>query len=92
MVFLPFHYGSWDRDGDDGPSAHRDANELTTVTWDPASKQPHYKIGAVQVCKIADAEGPAPAPTTGASAPVDGSIPPTTGGPSAAAESRVVEG
>ena len=48
VVFVPFHYGYWDADGD-GP--HRAANELTLTTWDPVSKQPLYKIAAVAVAK-----------------------------------------
>src|SRR5690606_28963112 len=44
-VFLPFHYGYWDQDADDG----RAANELTVTDWDPASKQPIFKTAAVAV-------------------------------------------
>ena len=66
VVFLPFHYGYWD-DGDDFARA---ANELTITGWDPVSKQPLFKAGAVQVAKVADADGQiAPAPTTTASKP-----------------------
>ncbi len=70
VVFAPFHYGYFDQL--DGPDVHpRAANELTITEWDPASKQPLYKVGAVKVTKIADSGGmPAPAPTTTASAPV----------------------
>jgi predicted molibdopterin-dependent oxidoreductase YjgC len=70
VVFVPFHYGYFDQL--DGPDGHpRAANELTITEWDPASKQPLYKVGAVRVTKIADSGGtPAPAPTTTASAPV----------------------
>jgi anaerobic selenocysteine-containing dehydrogenase len=46
-VFLPFHYGYWDRDGDHG----RAANELTLTGWDPVSKQPYFKYAAVRVGK-----------------------------------------
>lgn len=47
-VFLPFHYGYWDhRDGHD-----RAANELTITDWDPNSKQPLFKVGAVSVAKV----------------------------------------
>jgi anaerobic selenocysteine-containing dehydrogenase len=49
VVFVPFHYGWWDRP--DGPS--RTANELTRDAWDPASKQPAFKTGAVTVTKVA---------------------------------------
>jgi ferredoxin-nitrate reductase len=86
LVFAPFHYGYFDTPEGDSPNGHpRSANELTITDWDPASKQPLFKIAAVKVSKIADAEGePAPAPTTTASAPVsDGSgpaVPATVGG------------
>jgi anaerobic selenocysteine-containing dehydrogenase len=50
-VFLPFHYGYWDRDGDHD----RAANELTLTGWDPVSKQPYYKFAAVQVRKAGEA-------------------------------------
>jgi anaerobic selenocysteine-containing dehydrogenase len=46
-VFLPFHYGYWDRPGH--PTA---ANELTLSSWDPVSKQPHFKYAAVRLKKI----------------------------------------
>ncbi|HOQ99403.1 MAG TPA: molybdopterin-dependent oxidoreductase [Anaerolineae bacterium] len=42
-VFMPFHYGSWDRPG------RRAANELTLSEWDPVSKQPHLKYAAVRL-------------------------------------------
>jgi anaerobic selenocysteine-containing dehydrogenase len=45
VVFVPFHYGSWDRP--DGPA--RAANELTLTAWDPASKQPLFKTAACRV-------------------------------------------
>ncbi|EIE99326.1 molybdopterin oxidoreductase family protein [Saccharomonospora glauca] len=77
VVFLPFHYGYWDSDTDDRARA---ANELTLTAWDPVSKQPLYKLGAVRVTKLADGKGPAPAPTTAASAPHDpAGVPATTG-------------
>src|SRR5829696_6418730 len=80
LVFVPFHYGYFDGNGLDGRP--RAANELTITEWDPASKQPLYKVGAVRVTKIADAGGtPAPAPTTTASAPAsDGAVSATAGG------------
>ena len=69
VVFVPFHYGYFEVPGEDGRP--RAANELTITEWDPASKQPLYKVGAVRVAKIADSGGtPAPALTTTASAPV----------------------
>ena len=86
-VFVPFHYGYWDRDGDRDPrdekSHRRAANELTITDWDPASKQPLLKAGAVSVRKVADGSGPAPAPTTGASTPATGDLEPTRGDESA---------
>jgi anaerobic selenocysteine-containing dehydrogenase len=87
VVFAPFHYGYFD-EPDGQPRA---ANELTITEWDPASKQPLYKIGAVRVTKVADARGtPAPAPTTTASAPTSGvSVPETVGGEVAEVEEIV---
>jgi anaerobic selenocysteine-containing dehydrogenase len=50
VVFLPFHYGYWDRNGDAPENDYgRAANELTITTWDPVSKQPIYKTAAVRV-------------------------------------------
>ncbi|MFI9455630.1 molybdopterin oxidoreductase family protein [Amycolatopsis sp. NPDC052450] len=49
VVFLPFHYGYWDTGGDGRPRA---ANELTMTEWDPVSKQPLFKIGAVRVSRV----------------------------------------
>jgi ferredoxin-nitrate reductase len=89
VVFAPFHYGYFDGDG---PDAHpRAANELSITEWDPASKQPLYKVGAVKVAKIADSDGtPAPAPTTTASAPAsDGSVQGTVGSEDAEVEETV---
>jgi ferredoxin-nitrate reductase len=47
VVFVPFHYGYWDR----GPGADhmRAANELTLTSWDPVSKQPIFKVAAVRI-------------------------------------------
>ena len=64
-VFVPFHYG----DGD-GQGRRRAANELTITAWDPVSKQPAFKNGAVRVTRLAGGDGPAPAPDTTASARV----------------------
>jgi hypothetical protein len=92
VVFVPFPYGYFDHDEGDGPDGHpRAANELTMTEWDPASKQPLYKVGAVRVTKVADAGGTfAPAPTTTASAPAfDGQVPETAGGKDAEAEQLV---
>ncbi len=78
VVFAPFHYGYFDGDGHP-----RAANELTITEWDPASKQPLYKVGAVKITKISDSGGTlAPAPTTTASAPASdaAAVPETVGG------------
>jgi ferredoxin-nitrate reductase len=58
VVFAPWHYG------DDA------ANELTLDAWDPVSQQPEFKVAAVSIERVAPGIGPAPAPTTTASAPV----------------------
>ena len=81
VVFVPFHYGDWDPLSDVVVGGHRAANELTVTSWDPVSKQPMFKLAAVRVTKIGPSGGvPAPAPTTGAAAPLDpSSVPPTTG-------------
>jgi anaerobic selenocysteine-containing dehydrogenase len=55
VVFVPFHYGDWDRPGRDGA-----ANDLTLTGWDPVSKQPHFKYAAVRVERV----GPATARTS----------------------------
>lgn len=46
VVFIPFHYGSWDDE-----SRPRAVNELTITEWDPVSKQPHFKYAAVRIRK-----------------------------------------
>jgi ferredoxin-nitrate reductase len=54
-VFVPFHYGYWDREAagpDGGPG--RAANELVRTHWDPVSKQPLFKVGAVRVTRAGD--------------------------------------
>ncbi|WP_022900696.1 molybdopterin oxidoreductase family protein [Humibacter albus] len=61
VVFAPWHYGS---------DAETAANELTVTAWDPVSKQPEFKVAAVAVQKLRDGDGPSPAPTITASAPV----------------------
>ena len=82
VAFVPFHYGWWDRPG----GRSRAANELTITAWDPVSKEPLLKSGAVRVTKLADADGiAAPAPTNTASAPLRGDLAPTEGGPDAVA-------
>jgi anaerobic selenocysteine-containing dehydrogenase len=52
VIFIPFHYGYWDVGEDAGPDGRpRAANELTMTIWDPVSKQPQLKTGAVKVEK-----------------------------------------
>jgi ferredoxin-nitrate reductase len=88
LVFVPFHYGYFDGNG------HlRAANELTITEWDPASKQPLYKVGAVRVTKVTTSDGtPAPAPTNTASAPTSvGSMPETAGGEAAEVDETVAK-
>lgn len=88
-VFAPFHYGYWDaeRTGPDGaPTA---ANELTLTEWDPVSKQPLFKNAVVRVTRLSAADGPAPAPTTGASRPATAGVPVTIGGPDGDASEEV---
>ncbi|KAK5065342.1 hypothetical protein LTR84_001180 [Exophiala bonariae] len=48
QVFVPFHFGYFD--AQDGKA--RAANELTQERWDPVSKQPLFKSGAVKVTKV----------------------------------------
>jgi ferredoxin-nitrate reductase len=52
LVFIPFHYGYWDDDEDEHDRA---ANELTLSSWDPVSKQPHFKYAAVKIARVAEA-------------------------------------
>lgn len=76
-AFVPFHYGSWDREGE----TRRAANELTVTAWDPVSKQPLFKVSAVRLERIGGSGGaPSPAPTTGAAASLDGRVLATVGG------------
>jgi predicted molibdopterin-dependent oxidoreductase YjgC len=80
-LFIPFHYGYFDAEG---RGHHRAGNELTVTDWDPVSKQPIFKTAAVQLRRRGNAHhGAAAAPTTAASAPVDGQVPATVGGPTA---------
>ena len=79
-VFAPFHYGSWDLDDVRPANQKRQANELTMTVWDPVSKQPYFKTAACRITKITNGDGPSPAPTTAASAPARGDVPPTQGG------------
>jgi len=59
VVFVPFHYGYWDEgERARGPNGRaRAANEATITDWDPASKQPLFKVGAVAVRKVEEARG-----------------------------------
>jgi len=67
VVFVPFHYGEWDRP-DGGPP--RAANEMTITAWDPVSKQPIFKVAAARVTKLRSGDGErSPAPVIGGSAP-----------------------
>ncbi|MEB3983549.1 nitrate reductase [Mycobacterium sp. 663a-19] len=96
VLFVPFHYGYWDTGGDGRQRGHhRAGNELTVTDWDPASKQPIYKTAAARLAKSRSHGLPvdAYAPTTTASAPVNGSVPATEGGIAArSGEVRVDEG
>ncbi|RBR09089.1 uncharacterized protein FIESC28_10029 [Fusarium coffeatum] len=48
QAFIPFHFGYFDlKDG-----RARAANELTITEWDPISKQPTFKSGAISIQKI----------------------------------------
>ncbi|MGY1638533.1 molybdopterin oxidoreductase family protein [Geodermatophilus sp. SYSU D00742] len=88
VVFLPFHYGYWDEPGGHEPAGDRGraANELTLTDWDACSKQPIFKTAAAAVTRLAEATGPAPAPTTTGSRPVvSAGIPETRGGAAAEA-------
>lgn len=74
VLFVPFHYGYWDAYGDAADQGHhRAGNELTLTDWDPVSKQPIYKTAAARLRPVrARTDGAVPAPTTTASAPVNG--------------------
>jgi hypothetical protein len=91
VVFAPFHYGAWDVDVLDPGRQRRQANELTDTAWDPISKQPLFKTAACKVTRIRAGDGPAPAPTTAASAPVGTDVPATTGAPGSDAFEDVLE-
>lgn len=88
VVFVPFHYGYWD--AKEAEELLRAANEATITDWDPASKQPLFKVGAVSVRRLEGGAGPAPAPTTTASAPAEpDTVPSTIGGDDAIATEEV---
>jgi predicted molibdopterin-dependent oxidoreductase YjgC len=74
---VPFRYGE------------EAVNELTMTVWDPVSKQPTYKVAAVQVGRVGAGTAPAPAPTTAAAPAADGHVPGTVGGRQAEATSKV---
>ncbi|KAF8155472.1 putative periplasmic nitrate reductase [Crassisporium funariophilum] len=50
VVFVPFHYGSFNHE----TGETRAANELTQSGWDPVSKQPYFKGGAVRIQRVDD--------------------------------------
>jgi ferredoxin-nitrate reductase len=79
VVFVPFHYGYWDRGGSapTSPETARAANELTLSSWDPVSKQPMFKVCAIRVDRVADdaataRAGSGPADAVGFGPPYDG--------------------
>jgi len=88
VLFLPFHYGYWDKPGGGRPEGPgRAANELTITDWDPVSKQPLFKSAAARVRLVRPADGsPSQAPTTTASEPVTAGVPATVGGAAAEAD------
>ncbi|KAL4900417.1 hypothetical protein BDW74DRAFT_188265 [Aspergillus multicolor] len=51
-VFIPFHFGYFDSQD----KRARAANELTIEQWDPVSKQPMFKSGAVRIEKCVQKE------------------------------------
>ena len=60
--------------------------------WDPCSKQPIFKTAAAAIRVLEPSEGQfAPAPTTTASAPASGEVPPTRGDESALAAEQFSE-
>ena len=90
VVFLPFHYGYWDRGGHEPDGEGRAANELTITEWDAASKQPIFKTAAARVRRVGAGGGlPSAAPTTTASAPVGTDVPATRGGPGSDVEEQL---
>ena len=92
VLFVPFHYGYWDTTGS-GPNdkGGRAANELTMTDWDPVSKQPLFKTAAARLTRIAGGDGASPAPTTSASRPMAGDVPPTIGGPGARSDELLAD-
>jgi anaerobic selenocysteine-containing dehydrogenase len=51
VLFIPFHYGSWD-----DPGMKTAANELTISGWDAVSKQPTFKYAAASLRRVHDAQ------------------------------------
>ena len=49
-VFIPFHFGSFDQKG----GRNQVVNDLTISGWDPISKQPFFKSGAVSLRKSSE--------------------------------------
>ncbi|KAL4931465.1 molybdopterin oxidoreductase family protein [Aspergillus undulatus] len=66
-VFIPFHFGYFDATD----KRARAANELTIEQWDPVSKQPQFKSGAVQIEKTVQKEASAPERQTAAISSVE---------------------
>jgi anaerobic selenocysteine-containing dehydrogenase len=91
VVFMPFHYGDWDKAGRDGA-----ANDLTISGWDPVSKQPHFKYAAVAVRRVVSGGGARPADPTEVSseegAQSDEAAVPGGAAPSVAAQEKVEVG
>jgi anaerobic selenocysteine-containing dehydrogenase len=56
VVFVPFHYGYFDRPESPPDERGRAANELTRTEWDPVSKQPIFKVTAVRVTRVSTVE------------------------------------
>lgn len=50
VLFVSFHYGYWD--AVDRNQHDQAANELTITDWDSASKQPIFKLAAVQIRRV----------------------------------------
>ncbi|KAK5104878.1 hypothetical protein LTS08_001149 [Lithohypha guttulata] len=48
QTFIPFHYGYFDNHSGRATAA----NEITQEQWDPVSKQPMFKSGAVKLKKV----------------------------------------
>lgn len=93
VLFVPFHYGYWDAPTGRATEHDRAANELGITDWDPVSKQPLFKTGAVRLTRLGDGSGgPSPAPTNTGSHSADEPDTPTKGGPDAEADERVRAG